>query len=218
MALLSSMFSSLLMDVPGAPQPLCIRELRHSLERFCTQSLAWQYTTSPVLVMDGEDGVLLPGVNGGADLTFDLPTGSVLVKILDAVYDGSPLEPSSFALMDYKQPKWRSATSAMPKFIETLTGCTLVPEPSGEQSFYARVALKPAFDATTIDDTLFAHYRQHIIYGALATLLALPGQKWTNPELAMYYGQMFNQGVQEAKIVGRQDHQPKSRVTTYGGL
>lgn len=217
MPLLSTLYEDTLIDAPGAPYPLVLRELRLSLERFCKQSLAWRVPITPITVVDASPEVTVPGVNGGVDIALVLPVNSRLIKLRAVTYNSNPISPTSFAQMDMKYPSWRTRVTSTPMFIETPTGCTLVPTPSGDRDFSAQAVLCPDSVADSYDDSL-ENYRQAIICGAIATLLAMPERPWSNSGLAVYHAGRFADGVAEAKIAAEQDHQPKTRVTPYGGL
>lgn len=73
--------------------------------------------------------------------------------------------------------------------------------------------------ASELPDVLVDRYLQGIAAGAKRYLLALPGQSWSNPTLAAYFEQQFNQACGTAAIEaqhGRAANSPRVLPRRFG--
>jgi hypothetical protein len=71
----------------------------------------------------------------------------------------------------------------------------------GIYTIYVRAALTPSPTATGMEAVILNQYRDEIVAGTLARLLKMPGQSWTDPNLAKAYQNEFI----NAKGVARTD-------------
>jgi hypothetical protein len=78
-----------------------------------------------------------------------------------------------------------------------------------------RAAIAPTLTAATVPDVLVDSWISALESGALAQLLAVPNQKFTNLELAGAYRQMFDTMTAEAKGRGYRGYS-RARRTTAG--
>lgn len=64
-------------------------------------------------------------------------------------------------------------------------------------------AFKPQRTATQVADFLFDDYADDVAAGAIARLLNVPAQLWTNPVMAKPFADQFNRAVSRASIAAR---------------
>jgi hypothetical protein len=177
MKLWSDFYDLLLPDAPGCPLVAAGFAVRQSAIAFCEQSLAWRYVHPDIAVLAGT-----------AEYAFIPLTGAAVHTIIYAELDGKQIR-SDVGEGDIKINDWRN-TPGVPEYV--LSGSTsmrLVPEPNASHTLKLIVALKPTFDATGIDDEIFAEYREAIIHGALAKLMLSPKKPYSNPTLAQFHQQ-----------------------------
>ena len=69
----------------------------------------------------------------------------------------------------------------------------ILPLPDAERTYQCRmfVALKPKRSATGMDEVIFDELEEAIMHGALQHLLVLPGQAWSDRELAAYHAKQY---------------------------
>lgn len=161
----------------------------------------------------------------GGIYEYDLepPSGTVVHKIMNAVFDGKNLEAISPELLDQRKPKWRQAenTGEPEYFIKQGQSLVwLVPTPSATMvsSTRVRVQLKPTATSTSCDADILSEYRDSIINGTLFRLLRTPGQVWTDFNGAQIYGSLFADGINRAERKARHADEGVARKVNYGGI
>lgn len=166
-------------DVPGCPIPAANIAIRQSAIAFCEQSLAYKAAHDDVAV-----------VSGAAEYAFVPPAETVVHAITYAAFNGDELQ-SRVGEYGISNPDWRSEEGT-PKYIfGGMTSLTLIPAPDVDGTLTMTVALKPAYDATGIDGSIFNEYREAIVHGALSRLMLSPKKPYSNPSLATYHNQQF---------------------------
>lgn len=109
----------------------------------------------------------------------------------ESIYNETLFNPgSAFVLPDAvvaaaSEP--RAITQVSPdKFI-------VLPLPDAAKTYTMRMfyALRPARDATGMDETMFNLLEEAILHGALQHLLVLPNVSWSDRELAAYHAKQF---------------------------
>lgn len=73
------------------------------------------------------------------------------------------------------------------------------PLPSQVYNLLVTVNVQPKEGATMVPAAPFVKYSNEIEAGALAYLFSIPGQKWSNPQLAELYARKFQAGIANAK-------------------
>lgn len=74
-----------------------------------------------------------------------------------------------------------------------------------------RIVCRPALNTTTLPECL-ARWAEALLYGALYRLLKMPGQTWTNLQLAADYRMQFQAQIFEAKRLSAAGHQNGPRA------
>lgn len=69
----------------------------------------------------------------------------------------------------------------------------ILPLPDGQRTYQCRMflALKPKKTASGMDEVIFDDLEEVIMHGALQHLLVLPGQTWSDRELAAYHAKQY---------------------------
>lgn len=73
------------------------------------------------------------------------------------------------------------------------------PLPLQAYSLLVTINVQPKEGAAMIPSSPLVKYSNEIEAGALAYLLNIPGQKWTNPQMAELYARKFQAGIANAK-------------------
>lgn len=75
----------------------------------------------------------------------------------------------------------------------------LYPVPDKEYQITASIEVAPKAGATQLPDILFNKWEQAMQDGALAYLLSIPGEPWSNPQMAMIYERRYRAAISNAK-------------------
>lgn len=78
-----------------------------------------------------------------------------------------------------------------------------VPDEAAAAVLTVRASWRPTRTATLVDDVFFRDYAPDIANGALARILAVPGQPFTNPGQAAAFGAMFKAAISNTRAFAR---------------
>lgn len=194
MAALSDFNQLVRIFVPGAPDNAIEFAVRESARRFC--SLSWFLRRSiNVTLVDGTDTYTLTPADDEEEV--------IGVHAVDL--NEQPL--------DSTRPELAPEESGTPKcfYFEPTDQLTLYPTPDdgvAGELLQVRIAVQPTLDATTIADELVREYRQCIAEGAVAWLMNVPKQPWSDPNMAMTLGRQVMAKTMRAKEAALRHHQP----------
>lgn len=186
---------------PGCSAPTAYFGIRQAAIDFCERTRLWRY----------EDDFDIPG-NDVEGIT--TPYGSVLHEIELIQFGGENLTPKTTAWLDEHCRGWRANEMAgQPCYVVQTEPNTLrvVPWQAGHINLF--LWLKPAQDATDLPDFIVDQYRETIAHGALARILAMPGQPFTNEALAASFGALFG-GKLDALMRASSRGQQRGRTRT----
>lgn len=187
--LLDAFYPYVLPEVLGCPDPLVSQALRLAATEFCRGSLAWSEIQGPY-----------PLIEGVRDYEMDTPVADAVVASVQQVW----VDDKSLTAMPVDSAVPGSAIKGMPTHFTMSFDASVVslyPLPSdAAMTLTARVAYAPSMSATTLPDFLGVEWVEVIASGAKARLMTMPKTDWTNPELGLYYRQIFDKGVQSARI------------------
>ena len=176
---ISAFFPRLLPSVLGCPEPLAQQALLDSAIEFCGRSLAVTTTLDAVTLREGL-----------ASFEVETPTNTTIAQVLNLWFDGREIAPSA-----YTDATDTSASKGEPRYffgedIDEVFNITLLPAPDRtvRGGVIVRAALKPTRSATTVHNILFERYSPAIVDGALAILMAIPDQQFSNEQKAMVMG------------------------------
>lgn len=209
MSALDTFLSTVRPWAPGVPDQTAFQALRGSAIEFCERTKLWKYeSTTAVLATDP------------ATSTIVTPAGSAVFDIEVALFDGQELDPKATRDLDSILPGWRTGGigTGNPQYITQIEQgkLTLVPAPYADGSLYLCLRLKPSKTATTLPDFM-DEYAEFIGWGALGRLLTVPGQSYSNPELATYYTTRFLGKLDALSLKGTKGQQnaPKRTRASY---
>lgn len=171
-------------EVIGCPQPTFTLHAAMAAHTFCVESAAWQEPVN-MRTRQGQTSYdieleLLP-----------LPTTQI-VRVRNAWLDGQPLQPGThYSAM---QGQSRIQLHQAPRCGQTLALIAV---------------LAPTLRASTLHDNYAQRWALVLASGTKASLLAIPGQTWSNPALAQHHHNAFQEGIAQARL-----HSTKGGVDT----
>ena len=173
--LLDALIGNVVIQAPGCSDLLAVDALRKSAIQLCEQTQAWQETIMQTTQVQ--------------DVDLDVPAHSRASAIRRVFVDGELIHPVMPDSVDpFEEP---GTPHGYYRIAENVL--RMVPAPSAQITLTIDAVLAPTHSANTIPDDLAERCRMPLVWGALAYLLAMPGQSWTQPALAGAYQQMFDQ-------------------------
>jgi hypothetical protein len=189
---------------PGVPDPTAYKAIRGAAIEFCERTRLWKYEDDfDVSVEDCNSGIFTPN-------------GSVVHDIEVVLHNGHELLPKATRDLDMLEKGWRigETSGGIPKYFTQIDQSTLRIVPALEGHLYLCLRLKPSQDANDIPDFISREYNEVIGWGALGRILTIPGQSYSNPELATYYSQKFTDKIDRLSnkgTTGQQNAPKRSR-------
>ncbi len=183
---------------PGAAEPAAYDAIREAVIEFCDRTRLWRDKITETTAAFGP--ITLTPAAGAAIADIDL------VRV-----EGRQLERVSSQYLDDRYGAWRDTTfTGTPSFVTQLAEdeITIVPWAACDVDVYVRY--RPTNTTETIPDFIADGYASTIQAGALARLLMIPGQPFTNPDLAMAFAQRFQADLDQfaARPISGQQRAP----------
>ena len=179
---------------PGCPEPIAVDAIRQAAIEFCERTRIWRDTDQ---FMADEFGDIFA------------PAQSVIHQIEDARFDGHRLTTVSVQDLNERYPDydWATQSGDQPKYITQIHPNTVKIVPAWEGMITMTILLKPSNDAQELPDFIFDQYARTIADGALAEVLMIPGQPYTNPQGGAMYSQRFQQRLDSLQVQGLKGQQ-----------
>lgn len=164
---------------PTCPEPILVQALRSAAIDICRAGRAWSDTITQAL-----DGT-------AATTAINAPPHAAVISIASARFDGTLLKHVTLRWLDERFPSWRAGSAGPSRFLsqDVLDAVTLYPIAAGRLDL--NVSLKPSIDAAAVPAFLSTHHRDAMAWGAAATVMLMPGQSYSNPQLGPYYEARF---------------------------
>ena len=171
----------------GCPEPIAFDAIRQAAIEFCERTRIWRDTDQ---FMADEFGDIFA------------PAQSVIHQIEDARFEGHRLTPVSVQDLNERYPgyDWTTQSGDQPKYITQIHPNTVKIVPAWEGMITMTILLKPSNDAQELPDFIFDQYARTIADGALAEILMIPGQPYTNPQGGAMYSQRFQQRLDSIQV------------------
>lgn len=164
---------------PGCPDMIMNFGLRQAAIEFCERTRLWRFEDE-ISVLNEESEFIAA------------PNGAVIHEIETIVFEGLGLQPATVAWLDANVRNWRTGEiTGPPKYYTQTEQDTIRLVPRGAGVVRLSVWVKPSQDADELPDFMAAQYREIISHGALARILMIPNQAFTNIDLAAAYGRSF---------------------------
>lgn len=161
---------------PGCAEPTAVQHLRDAAVRLCERTRCWRYIDSYETRGDEHEIICVPN-------------DASLFEIEWARFnDTIELEP--------KIPEadtWhRDLGATQPRYITQVSPTCVSLEPHAVGKLEISVFVKPDQTANQLPSFMFSQFARALGDGALATLLLLPNQPFTNPQMALVFENKFN--------------------------
>lgn len=181
---LDEFLSKVLPYAPGCPEPAAFEYIRNAAIEFCEETKLWRFDDTFEL---GDEPNLVC-----------TPQGAVIHQIERCDFEGRRLEPRALGWLDEHLPDWRSDETPLtgqPQYFTQTYPDTIqvVPGEPGRVKVWLR--LKPAEDADQLPRFIAMQHKSLIGWGALAGILMLPGQPFSDPNKATYFQAKFDQAL-----------------------
>lgn len=128
--------------------------------------------------------------------TFRVTRNDIEVVCVPPYADLHEIEVAQFNGRELERAPYTAASGAHddagdPTYISEVTPNAVRISPQGEGELVVSVFLMPSLNAELVPDFLVTRFRREVATGALATLLLLPNQSFTNPVMAGEYERRF---------------------------
>lgn len=191
----SDFFSRVLPYVPGCPEPTAAQALVDAAIVFCEDTMVVRNQLDTFSTVVGQDAYEL-----------DVPLQQQVSRVLTVFVDDTPL-PSWTA---QGTPPSDDARNRPMAFYTTRSNSEfllrLYPTPDKVYAVKVVAALRPTRTATQLEDDLSSLWSDAVISGALARLMAVPSQPFTNPGEAMRMQMNAIQLARRARTEGNVGH------------
>lgn len=177
MAATADLLPDFLMYAPACPEPLALRALSQSANRFARETQAIIQHPAPFIIKAGTTEI---------DLN-ELVDGEVVVtEVRQFMIDGFPVyqshgRPSRFALGSSLRWSYRTDEQTM----------QLHPSPDKDVSASMELVVAPTITAATLPDIMTSRYRDGVVFGAVARVCRTPGQSYTSMDQAALASQNY---------------------------
>ena len=180
---------------PGCPDATMEHHVRQAAIEFCRATLVWQ-----------ADLTAIAGDGASTVFALTMPTGAAACKLLRVVINVTGYQPqlADVVTPDIGAERIRDGNLRPCAFTGDLSGLVVFPAQPTTASIAPTAALKPSQAAAVFPDDLFNQHANDIAAGALASLLSMPKQEWTDMQAAAIKASQFSsRKATVARIVER---------------
>lgn len=184
-------------ELPGCSVPLVMSHASQILLDFCQETRCWVEMLDPIKLIAGQHTCEL-----------EVPTNTRVTFVMGAHVNGRQIYPRTKAEMNRHHPGWMAHAGSAPSHFIALPNKDLrlypTPNTSGAD-LTVEVALVPVPQAAsvlsaTLPDEVMSDHLLAISCGVKARLMAMANQTWSAPAQAAYYGEMYGQAINDAKV------------------
>ena len=185
---------------PGVSVVTAALAVRYAASEFCRATKCWRQRVSVTTVTNGFNILTLAGIDD-----------AMVVEIEKASFNGRTIDPMPFEHLSLSDI---DNDSGYPLYISEENGTKTMLVPFGAGTLDAYLVLAPtqgptfaASGATStqdeqnkVPDILFSEHAEAIAAGALARILAVPGREYSSPDSAIYFRNVFEAAMADAKV------------------
>lgn len=197
---ISSFLPLITIHASAVPHPVAEQQTRLAAIEFCERTRCWRHMIRRQIdVFDGGCGS--PSIRL-------MPPYATIFEWEFAYFNEAKLTPMQFSDVDFTQRDSGDITGPPTHITQTEPGLVaLIPPPDASGGLYMSVFLKPIGsdewsggtydmdeddDLNVLPDFLLTHHAESIARGALARILAIPGQTYTDMPRAAAYAADFH--------------------------
>ncbi|MBA3622863.1 MAG: hypothetical protein H0W48_00030 [Methylibium sp.] len=170
--------------VPDCPSQTVNHHLLQAAIEFCSRTLVWK---------ERLDTVLADGFSTRYTLALDDQIDIAKIYTVQVGLDEATVVES----LDGAQ-RVRDGTSVRLAWTDNRRDINVHPVPADAEEISVVAALKPARTAFSLPDVVFVHHMDDVANGALARLLSMPKQTWSDLNLAQMAGARFQDAITSA--------------------
>jgi hypothetical protein len=180
-------------ETPGVLDEIIVQAIAGAASEFCDRARVWDEICTPIALVDGV-----------GQYSATPPTDARTLSIVNVWVADQELLPITLDALAMVMPNWQSAQGSAPRYYNAVRdwgAITVFPRPAaptGALTFRAQYAPKPT--STTLPDFLADRFHDALIAGAKARLFSQINVTWSNPAMAGYHQQIFNDAVERARI------------------
>lgn len=183
--LVEAFFPMVLPDVIGCPDPMLQQQIVLAAHHFCTETGVWDEIQDPIKLQAGV-----------TEYEIDAPSKEAYVARVTGVWlNNLKLEPEQMKKPRVEGVKPTGYHAARARGAITLNGSPLAGDILVVRAVYA-----PSLQSKNLPDFLMERYADAIASGAKHRLMAMPGKDWSNPAIAQFYGNQYDNALADARI------------------
>jgi hypothetical protein len=171
--------------LPGCPNASIKTYLALTARDFFTKTYLWQ---------DDIDAIYL-AVN---QVEYDLDAEAEVEDVLAVVLDKQQLDRTEFRLIPFE----RRDEIGPPRmyWIHSDRTIRVFPTPDKRAVMKVSAVLKPARNATGVEDWIYATWADVLVNGTVAQLAIMPGKEWSDMNLASMHKILYEQAITKTRI------------------
>ncbi len=186
----SAFYPDLLPELPGAPLPMVDHWLRNAAIEFCERSKAYVV-----------DLVAMNAVASQMSYTLVPLNDTEIVELKTILFSGKKLDPKGHSFLENQYPDW-TAEVGTPEYHKQQASdvVMLVPAPSAAatDAIKIKAVARPAMASAGVADWLFQSFRQALVAGCKAKMMAMVEKPWSNQDRVEYYLGAFEASIDKA--------------------
>lgn len=191
----ASIVPDVLIYANGCPAPTITDVVAKTANDFFYQTLAYRVWTSTF-------DLTISTTN--YDLNARCPADTEVAQVLALKCQGLPVNEVTHEEFFMLDPKWPSLTGSNAQYytiVDNKDSFNIIPSPEATVSgaFNLLLAVTPTLTATQMEETPFLEWKDAIVAGALARLLAMPERPWSDPKRAVEAQRLYVSEIVAAK-------------------
>jgi hypothetical protein len=171
--------------LPGCPNASVKTYLALTARDFFTKTYLWQ---------DDIDAIYL----APNQVEYDLDAEAEVEDVLAVVLDKQQLDRTEFRLIPFE----RRDEIGPPRmyWIHSDRTIRVFPTPDKRAVMKVSAVLKPARDAASVEDWIYATWADVLVNGTVAQLAIMPGKEWSDMNLASMHKILYEQAITKTRI------------------
>jgi hypothetical protein len=204
MAVVQDWVDAILADIPEPLDGMVARHVRATIQEFFRESEAWRVEET----LDAEKGIARFAL-------LEVPNDCYPVSLRWGYFQ--PLVGDGFRLTNTLEERITHTGSGEPGVIALNTNDVevIIDSDSGVGSLKVRYIVQPSRAIESVPDIIADKWFNGIKQGAMAYLLAMSNQPWSDRVVAMDYMELFHMAIDKAKKEARRDRTRPRRVAKF---
>lgn len=198
---------SLLPSIRNCPDPTIEEAIRSTVIDICERTEMWQADLDPISL-----------IAGTYEYDLEPPTQSIVHRIINVVYEGDPLDPSTMGLINQRFRDWKTQWGKPKLWVkegQALVRFVPIPKENQAAAVDIRVVLKPTITSGGADAYIMTDARDAIINGALSRIMSIPGRDWSNGKAADRYLALYSEQIEKLTKRARQANTGAVAIVQY---